>query len=90
MLHTTGIKDVEQTYNLFKVMTDRSKHTATFYLGDKNNVAKVDVYNVLGQKVESKTISSDGETIDFSNLAGGVYLFKIEQGNVVKTVKAFI
>ena len=90
VLHTTGIKDVEQTYNLFKVMTDRSKHTATFYLGDKNNVAKVDVYNVLGQKVESKTISSDGETIDFSNLAGGVYLFKIEQGNVVKTVKAFI
>lgn len=90
VLHTTGIDDVEQTRDLFKVVTDRHEHTATFYLGEKGVKAKIEVYNVLGQKVESKASVSDGETINFSNLADGVYIFKVIQGNASHTVKAFI
>lgn len=90
VLHTTGINDVEQTEKLFRVITNRTEHTATFYIDDKNGTATVDVYNILGQKLESKTIVSDGETLSFSNLASGVYIFKVKQGNACYTMKGFI
>lgn len=90
ILSTMGINDLERTENLFKVVTNRSEHTATFYLNNKNSKARVEVYNTLGQKIKSVNIRQDGETFNFSDLDSGLYIFKIMQGNSVHTVKAFI
>lgn len=90
VLNTTGIDDVEQTQGLLNVVTNRTDHSATFYLGDKSGTANVEVYNAFGQKVMSKYAISDSERIDFSNLERGVYIFTIKQGKTCRTVKAFI
>lgn len=83
---STGITETSKIDQMFRVSTDRSAHTATFYFG--GDKARVAVYNTTGQQVYSKQLTSNGETVDLSQLPGGVYVFKLQQGENVHTVKA--
>ena len=43
---------------------------------------------MTGQKVFSTQLKSNGETVNLSQLPSGVYVFKLQQGENVQTIKA--
>jgi hypothetical protein len=50
-------------------------------------VANIEVYNVMGQNVLSKTLNNGINTIDIGNLSNGVYSLQIMQNNTLTTSK---
>jgi hypothetical protein len=48
---------------------------------------KLDIFNTLSQKIESRTLQSGANTINLSNLAQGVYLFQLSLEGKNKTYK---
>ncbi len=51
------------------------------------NISKIAIFNLLGQKILSKTSDSSDEKIDVSSLVNGWYLVQTTIGNSVKTTK---
>lgn len=51
------------------------------------NINKVDVYNLIGQQVLSREVSSNTAQLDMSPLSAGTYLVKVMVEGVVKTIK---
>ncbi|WP_162128084.1 fibronectin type III domain-containing protein [Flavobacterium phycosphaerae] len=57
-------------------------------IGYNKTIAKVAVYNILGQEVLAKTINADQSQITMSNLPKGTYLVKVTaEDGAVKTIK---
>ncbi|MCF6131920.1 T9SS type A sorting domain-containing protein [Flavobacterium wongokense] len=54
-----------------------------------SNVAdvKLDIFNILSQKIESRVIGSGNNTIDLSNFTSGIYLFQLSLDGKTKTYK---
>lgn len=50
-------------------------------------ISKVQVMNLLGQEVFTKSINSNQSQVDMSNLPQGTYLVKVTSENQVKTIK---
>lgn len=49
---------------------------------------KIEIYNNIGQKVATKTISSDADlTVNVSNYSNGVYFLNLNLGDATKTLK---
>lgn len=88
VLSFTGVDDVKATDAMLRVVTDNRARTATFYFGNDDSAAHVAVYNTTGQLVYAKQLSASGETVDMSALPSGVYVFKLQKGSSVQTVKA--
>ena len=70
---TAGIEDL-QKFN-FSYAPNPSKDFIN--LSAANNIESVKVFNLLGQKMISKELNSNSETVDISNLAKGVYLMNV-------------
>ena len=85
---STGITETSNLDQMFRVTTDRAARTATFFFGNDNGTAHVAVYNMTGQQVYSAQLTSNGETVNLSQLPSGVYVFKLQQGENVQTIKA--
>ncbi len=85
--YTTGIDDVAQTAPLFRVETDSRSHVARFFFADATGTADVAVYNAVGQQVAGAVVTGNGQSLDLSTLASGVYLFRMQRGNQVQTLK---
>jgi hypothetical protein len=51
------------------------------------NISNVAVFNLLGQQVMTKEISSNQSQIDMSQLSAGTYMVKVTADNQVKTIK---
>jgi len=47
----------------------------------------IDLYNILGQKVITKKLSQDNETLNLSDLNDGIYIAKVSIGANTKTIK---
>jgi hypothetical protein len=47
----------------------------------------VAVFNLLGQKMSSKTVNANQSKVDMSNLASGTYVVKVTADNQTKTIK---
>ena len=59
------------------------------YIYSSKNLSKqIDIFDVLGKKVLSKSIYD--KTLDVSSLAPGVYIIKIEEGSSTATRKIVI
>ena len=50
----------------------------------------VNIYNVLGKKVFSQRFSSMNKTMNVSEIASGVYIMKVSEGNNIATKKLII
>ncbi|MGC4039928.1 MAG: T9SS type A sorting domain-containing protein [Flavobacterium sp.] len=48
---------------------------------------KLDIFNILGQKMENRILNNGSNTIDLSNFTSGVYLFQMSMGGKTKTYK---
>ncbi|MFY0481930.1 T9SS type A sorting domain-containing protein [Flavobacterium sp. PLA-1-15] len=51
------------------------------------NISKVEVFNMLGQQVLTKSVNATQGQVDMSNLSMGTYLVKVASDNQVKTLK---
>ena len=56
-------------------------------LSNNKNISNVAVFNLLGQQVMTKAVSSNQSQIDMSQLAAGTYMVKVTADNLVKTIK---
>jgi hypothetical protein len=57
-------------------------------IGYSKTIAKVALYNILGQEVLAKSINADQSQINVSNLPKGTYLVKVTaEDGVAKTIK---
>lgn len=52
-----------------------------------SDYTKITVYNLLGQQILTKSVASNKNTIDVSNLNAGTYFVRLDSGRDVKTVK---
>jgi len=56
-------------------------------LSYNQEISNVEVFNLLGQKMISKTIHATETNVDFASLPKGIYLVNISAGNQMKTIK---
>jgi len=52
------------------------------------DISKIEVYNVLGQKVIENEMNTNAAAIDMSSLPNGSYLVKVTSGDQTRTIKA--
>ena len=83
---STGINDTAITDGeAFSVVYNRAQRTATVNFNGNN--AQLSVYAIDGTQVLNTTVKASGENIDLASLAAGVYVFKLNNGNKVQSVK---
>jgi hypothetical protein len=58
-----------------------------FYILNNSEIDLIEIYNLLGQKVISKTINSRSAITDMSDLRAGTYYVKTFIGNSIKILK---
>lgn len=90
-----GIDDVVITSSLGT--TDFEKNKFSHYYNKTNDILKlksnlltlknIDIYNVIGQSVLSKPLTSSNENINLSSLSDGIYIIKVKVGDGEKTIK---
>lgn len=59
----------------------------TLNLSYNKEISSVEIFNLLGQKVNSVEVNSNDTQIDMSNLSKGAYMVKVTSDNQVKTIK---
>src|SRR5690606_27203210 len=79
---TLNILDFELQTNTLR-MTGRS----TLSISNLNAPAKLELYNMLGQKVLSQNIEPSYEQRIELNMANGVYIAKLVTPNIIRSLK---
>ena len=89
----TGINQLSQT-NSIKVYPNPSNGLFTFESSGVSFNAKIEIYNVLGEKVDNASLQrAQGDyQIDLRSQPPGIYLYRIvsEQGKLLSTGKLII
>ncbi len=75
---------------------DFDKNAFTFYPNPTSGILtlnsdlpgiKLDIFNVLSQKIQSQKLNSGSNIINLSNFSSGIYLFQLSLDNKVQTFK---
>lgn len=74
-----------QAANTIKVFPNPSRDVLKFTSGEE--IAKVTLYNLLGQEMASKIVNDSEGMLDLSKLNRGSYILRVESANSIKTVK---
>jgi hypothetical protein len=69
----------------FKVYPNPTKNI--LFISCNQEISNVEVYNMVGQRVNNFTLNANQGQIDMSNLASGAYFIKVASDNITKTVK---
>lgn len=85
---SNGITTQHATQGMFRVVSNAASHTAQVYFDETEGDATVSVYNTVGQQVHSERLTTNGQTLNTGTLTPGIYLFKLQRGSSVQTVKA--
>jgi hypothetical protein len=56
-------------------------------LSYNKEISNVEVYNLLGQKVNASKVNASSAQIDMSNLSNGAYIVKVTSDNQFKTIR---
>lgn len=84
---SVGIK--ENSKNLLSIFPNPSN--GVFTLNTPENNSSVEVFNVIGENVYSKSQLTKGDnSIDLSNMAAGSYIVKVKTGNEIMTKRIVI
>ncbi len=88
-----AVPQITNTTN-FKLFPNPNKGIFTFeFVGAQNFMpATIEIYNVLGQKVESEKLKVESEEIDLSGQPNGVYFYRVvaENGNLLGEGKVVV
>lgn len=80
---TAGIDDTE--LNLVTVYPNPAEQF--IMLDGINETAKVDIFNITGQRVKSFSVETNGEQMDISDLNSGIYLTRVNEAKAIKFIK---
>lgn len=83
------LSNPEVALNDFKISPNPAKSKVTISLPNGATNVKLDVFDVLGKKVMTKTLSSLNSTFDVSKWNSGIYLMRITSDNGTQT-KRFV
>jgi hypothetical protein len=56
-------------------------------LSAEKNISKVELYNLLGQKVQSNTVNASQKQLSIGSLQKGIYMMEVSIDNAKKTFK---
>jgi hypothetical protein len=56
-------------------------------LSADKNISKVELFNILGQRVQSNTVNANQKQLDMSNLQNGIYLMEVTIDNAKESFK---
>jgi hypothetical protein len=89
---TFSTEDDIQTNHLNAYKLDSSNFITVEGLAFQTNQTNLRVYDILGQEVLHKTLANNNnrETVSTEGFATGVYVIKLESGNVIVTKKIVI
>jgi hypothetical protein len=74
--NTLGVNQISDDKDV-SVYPNPSHGVFTFSIPTSNTTYKVNIYNILGQEVNTARINSVSNTINVSNQAKGIYVYKI-------------
>lgn len=83
----TGINERNATGAMFQVSADRVSRIATVVFEEDGTPVRLTVFNAMGQTVSNQELTASGTQVDLSAFGSGVYVFKMQRGNIVKSVK---
>lgn len=83
------LSNTEVALNDFKISPNPAKSKVTISLPNGATNVKLDVFDVLGKKVMTKSLSSLNATFDVSKWNSGIYLMRITSDNRTQT-KRFV
>jgi hypothetical protein len=69
----------------FKVYPNPTKNILN--ISCNQDISTIEVYNMVGQRVNNMVLNANAGQIDMSNLASGAYFVKVTSNNATKTVK---
>jgi len=78
-------QDIPKEKIWFSISPNPASRTLNIKVSKKLQNAKITVFDVLGKKVYTKTLSTLSPSIDVSKWNSGVYLVKISSENFSKT-----
>lgn len=52
-----------------------------------NTITSIEVYNLVGQRIDAKNVNAISTTVDMSHLAKGTYFVKVQAENAARTIK---
>ena len=83
---------VEETEEILEVVVYPNPAITELKFKFPNQVSEMDliIYNVLGKRLQSETISKLNPTTDISNLAQGLYFVQLKYDDTIKTIKILI
>ena len=76
-----------EKFSNFKFSAYPNPATSVLNLTAAKNISKVELYNLLGQKVQSHTVEATQKQLDISNLQNGVYLMEVTIDNAKEAYK---
>ena len=71
----------------FKIYPNPVSETITISSGGNNELKSIVLFNIYGQSIYRSSLSESTNPLDLSNLASGIYIYKIESKNGVSTGK---
>jgi hypothetical protein len=77
------------TLTNFSISPNPSASNFTITLPNRNSIATVEVYNMLGKKILTKRLETESTNIETSTWNSGMFLIKITAGNFTQT-KRFV
>ncbi len=91
---TDGITPIQLSYPSISLFPNPSSGLFTIAFSGTQNVVsgRVEIYNVMGQRVESKKLKGESEEIDLTGQPNGVYFFRVisEDGGLIGDGKVVI
>ena len=79
----TGIENI----NEYKGSLYPNPARDVLFVNDIKPYSTIEIYDMLGKRVMSKTSSSTKERIDISSIDSGIYLVNIDNGSFIRTLK---
>jgi hypothetical protein len=76
----TSINNVEEKENTFYIYPNPFNNQFTINYKLENNSALLEVYNIIGEKIKSKTITKNSTIVDLSNQTNGFYFVTVTDG----------
>ena len=77
---TVGISEKDKQEHLLSIYPNPFNNAFTINYELVNNTALLEVYNVLGEKTQTKTITQNSTIVDLSNQTNGFYFVTITDG----------
>jgi uncharacterized repeat protein (TIGR03803 family) len=87
-----GLNELASSEGTIKLYPNPTNGIFTIQSSSVNNPSSVEIYNTLGAKIYNSKLNSTNTTVDISNNADGVYLYRVlsESGELVSEGKFVI